>query len=157
LELPRFRHAVAVVSIFMTSLFGRNLDDDRPHLGPGLVWLPAERHARVVSLAKLLVPYRADDTVEQGIVVTREVFVATVNLARTRGVTPVIVVPHFGPEDEADEALRRRVLDGAGLPYVRVEVDAAWRLPWDRHPNARAARAIAVAVADRLRERSHLP
>jgi hypothetical protein len=40
-ELPRFRRPVAVVSLFMIALFGRNLDDDRPHLGPGLVWLPA--------------------------------------------------------------------------------------------------------------------
>ena len=35
-ELPRFRHPVAVVSLFMTGLFGRNLDHDRPHLDPGL-------------------------------------------------------------------------------------------------------------------------
>ena len=31
-ELPRFARTVAVVSIFMSELFGRNLDDDRPHL-----------------------------------------------------------------------------------------------------------------------------
>ena len=42
-ELPRFRRPLAVVSLFMTALFGRNLDDDRPHLGPGLVWLRAEQ------------------------------------------------------------------------------------------------------------------
>jgi len=36
-ELPNFRRPVAVVSLFMTALFGRNLDQDRPHLGPGLV------------------------------------------------------------------------------------------------------------------------
>src|SRR5258705_2446916 len=32
----------------MTALFGRNLDDDRPHLGPGLVWRPAQPHWRLV-------------------------------------------------------------------------------------------------------------
>jgi len=31
-----------------------------------------------------------------------------------------------------------------------VETDAAWRLAWDRHPNAQADRAIAAAVAARL-------
>src|SRR5207244_12599259 len=81
-ELPRFRRPVAVVSLFMTALLGRNLDDDRPHLGPGLVWLPAQQHARLLSLAGLLVPYRRDTTVEVGITVTREVLRATVNLAR---------------------------------------------------------------------------
>ena len=41
----------------MTALFGRNLDDDRPHLGAGLVWLPAAQHGRLASLATMLVPY----------------------------------------------------------------------------------------------------
>src|SRR6266496_112381 len=45
-ELPHFRRPVAVVSLFMTDLFGRNLDQDRPHLGPGLVWLPAKHPSR---------------------------------------------------------------------------------------------------------------
>jgi hypothetical protein len=70
-ELPRFRRPVAVVSLFMTALFGRNLDDDRPHLGPGLVWQPAEHHDRLTSLGKLLVPYRRDETVARGVAVTR--------------------------------------------------------------------------------------
>ena len=65
-ELPRFQHPLAVVSLFMTALFGRNLDDDRPHLGPGLTGLPAEPRA-AASLAKLLVPYRRDETVERGV------------------------------------------------------------------------------------------
>src|SRR5437899_1538605 len=72
-ELPRFTEPVAVVSIFMTELFGRNLDDDRPHLGPGLVWRPAEQASRLASLAGLLVPFRRDETVEEGIRMTRDV------------------------------------------------------------------------------------
>jgi hypothetical protein len=153
MELPRFRRPMAVVSLFMTALFGRNLDDDRPHLGPGLVWLPAEQHGRLASIAKLLVPFRTDETVARGVTVTREVLRATVDLARARGATPLIVVPQFGPEEPAEQALRRRILDGTGLPYVQVEIEAAWRLPWDRHPNAHAAHAIAAEVAARLRTR----
>jgi hypothetical protein len=152
-ELPRFRRPVAVVSLFMTALFGRNLDDDRPHLGPGLVWVPAAQHWRLASIAKLLVPYRSDEAIERGVTVTREVLRATVELTRARGATPLIVVPQFGPEEQAERALRRRILDETGLSYVWVEIDAAWRLPWDRHPNPRAAHAIAAAVADRLRGR----
>jgi hypothetical protein len=152
-ELPRFRRPVAVVSLFMTALFGRNLDDDRPHLAPGLVWLPAETHGRIVSLAGLLVPYRTGHTVERGVTLTREVLRATVNRARARGATPLIVVPQFGVETEAERTLRRRILDETHVPYVWVQIDDAWRLPWDRHPNARAAHVIASAVADRLRER----
>jgi hypothetical protein len=153
-ELPRFRRPVAVVSLFMTALFGRNLDDDRPHLAPGLVWLPAQPHSRLASIAKLLVPYRSLETVERGVTVTRAVFRASVELTRTRGATSLIVVPQFGAEAEAEQALRRRILDESGVPYVLVGIDAAWRLPWDRHPNPRAARAIAEAVAARLRTNS---
>jgi len=152
-ELPRFHQPVAVVSLFMTALFGRNLDQDRPHLGPGLIWLPAEQRPRLSSLAKLIVPYREDATVDRGVTVTREVFRATSELARSRGAIPLLVVLQFGREEWAEQALRRRILDTASIPYVLVEIDSAWRLPWDRHPNARAAHAIAAAIAGELRRR----
>jgi hypothetical protein len=152
-ELPRFRRPVAVISLFMTALFGRNLDQDRPHLGPGLVRLPAKQQSRLASLAGLLVPFRRDETVERGITMTRDVLRATVELAKARGATPLTVVPHFGPEQPADERIRRRILDDAGVPYVLVEIDSSWHLPWDRHPDARAARLMAAAIAERLSKR----
>jgi hypothetical protein len=151
-ELPRFRNPAAVVTLFMTALFGRNLDRDRPHLGAGLLWLPAEGSSRLAALAHLLVPYRAGATVERGINVTREVLHATVALARARGARPVILVPLFGGEDPAERDLRRRILDDT-LPSLPVTVTGDWRLPWDRHPNAAADRAIATAVAAALESR----
>ena len=150
-ELPHFRRPVAIVSLFMTALFGRNLDQDRPHLGPGLVWLPAEQRPRLASLAKLIVPYRADTTVDRGVAVTREVLRATSELARVNGATPLLVVLQFGHEEQPEQVLRRRILDDARIPYVLVEIDSSWRLPWDRHPNARAAREIATAISSELR------
>ena len=149
-ELPRFRRPIAVVSLFMSALFGRNLDDNRPRLGPGLTWLPTEQHGKLASLATLIVPYRKTDTVERGIGMTRQVLGATVNLARARGATPLIVVPQFGVESEAERAIRRRILDETGLPYVLVELDEDWRLSGALHPNSRAAHVIATAVAARL-------
>ncbi len=151
MELPHFHRPTAVVSLFMTALFGRNLDDDRPHLGPGLVWLPAQQRSRLALLASLLVPYRSDDTVERGVTMTREVLRATTDLARARGAMPLVVVPQFGVEDQTEQRLRRRIFDDSGVPYVLVEIDAGWHLAWDRHPNARAAHAIAAAIAARLR------
>jgi hypothetical protein len=149
-ELPRFEQPVAVVALFMTALFGRNLDDDRPHLGPGLVWMPAQPASRLASLAALLVPYRTDATVEGGVATTREVLHAIVDRARARGARPLVVVPQFGIEDRSERALRLRILDDS-VPSLLVPIDADWRLPWDRHPNARAAGVIARAIADRLR------
>jgi hypothetical protein len=153
-ELPRFRRPVAVVALFMTALFGRNLDDDRPHLGPGLEWLPAEEHARIVSLAGLVVPFRRVVTVETGIAVTRAALRGLVDLARARNATPLIVVPQLGYEGPPARALRRRILDETGLPYVFVELDPTWHVPWDRHPDARAASKIATAIAVRLKSAS---
>ena len=150
-ELPRFRRPVAVVALFTPLLFDRNLDDDRPHLGAGLVWHPAEPRWRLAALFRRVVHYRSDETIERGITVTREVLRATVELARARGAVPLIVVPQIGPEGPSEHELRRRILDDSGLPYVRVELDSAWRVPDDGHPDARAAHAIAVAIAARLR------
>jgi hypothetical protein len=151
-ELPRFRQPVALVSIFMTELFGRNLDDDRPHLAPGLAWQPAKRTARLKTLARILVPFRPANTVERGIGVTREVLHATVTLAAGLHVPTLVVVPQFGPEDDAQRALRERVLT-ADIPNIIVPLDPDWRLSWDRHPNARASRVIATAIAARLAHR----
>jgi hypothetical protein len=152
-ELPHFRQPVAIVTLFMLSLFGRNLDEDRPHLGPGLVWLPGSPgRSRLTSIAKLVVPYRSDETIERGVLVTREVLQAIASLARTRGATPLILVPQFGAEVPTERMLRQRVLDEGGFNYIWAEIDAAWRLPWDRHPNSRAAQALAAAVTARLRE-----
>lgn len=150
-ELPRFRRPVAVIALFMTALFGRNLDEDRPHLGPGLEWRPAVPSSRLMALARLIVPFRRTATVDRGVRTTRETLAAIASLARARGAAPLIIVPHFGREDEPDVAIRRRVFDGADLPMLTIDIEESWRLPWDRHPNARAAHAIAAAIAGRLR------
>ncbi len=152
-ELPRFRAPVAVVTLFMPSIFDRNLLGNRPRLAPGLVWEPPEKQWRLLALLCWLVPYRSSATVEEGILRTRESLRALVALARARGAEPLIVVPQRGPESATDEMLRRRILEVTGLPYVRVQLDPSWHLPGDPHPDARGAQAIATAVAARLRGR----
>jgi len=149
-ELPRFTRPVAVVSLFMTGLFGRNLDRDRPSLGPGLVWRPPRPRGRLLSLSQILVPYRSSGAIETGVGLTREVLGATAALAAAHGAIPLIVVPQFGHDDDRDQMLRRRIFDGAGLPAVFVEIDPSWRIAWDRHPDASAARKVADAIATAL-------
>ncbi|MFL6246880.1 MAG: hypothetical protein ACJ74H_12695, partial [Thermoanaerobaculia bacterium] len=153
-ELPRFRHPVAAVTLFMPALFDRNLDDDRPHLDGQLRWHPPERRWRLLALARRVVRYRRTETIEDGIAATRAVLQAGVQLARERGAVPLIVVPQFGAESQWERELRRRILDEPGLPYVSVPLDPAWRVwPGGRgHPDERAAHAIAVAIARRLRD-----
>jgi hypothetical protein len=150
-DLPRFQKPVAVVTLFMPSLFDRNLLKNRPSLGPGLAWQPPQQQWRLAALLHWLVPYRGTATIEEGIVRTRDSLGAVVRLACARGAQPLIVVPQFGEASPQEETLRRRILDEAGLPYVKVRLGPAWHLPGDAHPDARGARAIAAAVIARLK------
>ena len=151
-ELPRFHKPAAMVTLFMPSLFDRNLLDNRPRRGVGM---PApQQHWRLAALLHWLVPYRSTAAIDEGIMRTQGSLGALVRLACARGAQPLIVVPQFGEASAQEEGLQHRVLDEAGLPYIRVKLDPAWRLPGDSHPDARGARVIAAAVAARLNDKT---
>jgi hypothetical protein len=146
-EWPSFQRPVAVVALFMPSLLRRTLDVDRPHLDAGLAWRPPVKSLRLAEVARRAIPYRTDRDVNRGVATTRAALADTVALARRRGATPLILVPQLRPETPVEAELRRRVLDQAGLPYVIVRLDPGWLIPHNRHPDARASRAMAQAVA----------
>jgi hypothetical protein len=150
-ELPRFRQPVAVVSLFIPSLFVRNLEDDRPHLDPETGWKPAVRRLWLSSILRFFVPYHSEADIERGIGATRTVLAATAVLARQHGAIPLVVDPQFGPEGPVERMLRRRILDEPGIAYIRVALDPSWHLKGDLHPDPRAAHAIAMAIAARLK------
>ena len=150
-ELPKFRQPVAIVSLFMPALFDRNIDRARPHVDPELVWEPPYRGFRLELLAHLLpVPYRSEATIERGIQTTRAVLRATAMLAQARGAMALTIVPQFSDEDTTERALRQRILDEGELTYMLIELDPNWRVPGDKHPDARGARFIAEAIAAKL-------
>jgi hypothetical protein len=150
-DLPKFRQPVAIVSLFMPALFDRNIDRARPQVDPQLVWEPPDRGSRLELLARLLrVPYHSEATIERGIQTTRAVLRATAMLAQARGATALTIVPQFGDEDTTEGALRQRILDEGGLRYMLMELDPNWRVPGDKHPDARGARFIAEAIAAKL-------
>jgi hypothetical protein len=150
-ELSRFRQPVAVVSLFIPSLFVRNLGDDRPHLDSALGWKPAIHRLWLSALLRFFVPYHSDTEIERGIQTTRAVLAATTAMAHKRGAISLVVDPQYGPEGPVERMLRQRILDGAGIPYVQVMLDPTWHLKGDLHPDKRAAHAIALAIAARLR------
>lgn len=157
-ELPRFAHPVAVVIPFVPVLLDRNLDRDRPHLDKFLRWHPAESPPlRLVELARRPLRYRSAQSISDGVTMTQAALRKAMALARSRGAEPLILVPQYKPEIPRETAVRRMVLDAGHIPYLLVWLPADWRVRGDRHPDARAARAMAAAIAKVLKEKKALP
>jgi hypothetical protein len=145
--LPAFRQPKAVVILFIPSLIHRVLDTDRPHLDRGLVLEPPEEGLRLRQTLRRATPLHRRETIARGVEITAETLRASVDLARARGAAPLILVPQMTPDTAEEAALRRRVLDDQGLPYIHVIVDPAFHLPNNRHPDPRGAAVIARAVS----------
>jgi hypothetical protein len=150
-ELPRFKRPVAVVILFSPMLFRRNTEDFRPHLGSDLVLRPAVHRSKLMDMARWAIPYRSDEETDRAVSTTRAILSSTVRLAKSRGAVPIILVPQFEPENPAERLIRSRVLGNIDLPVLFVPLDRRWRIPGDWHPNAHAARVMALAISDRLR------
>jgi hypothetical protein len=154
-EIGRFERPAAIVIPFVPRLFDRNLDRDRPHLDSRLRWRPARPpRLRLVELARRVVRYRGAATIDEGVAMTRAALRATLAVGGARRVPVIILVPQLLPESAREAELRRRVLDDGGLPYLLVPLAPGWRVPGDRHPDARGARAMAEAIAARLKARA---
>jgi hypothetical protein len=95
--------------------------------------------------------YHRAAAIDDAVAMTRAALAETVRQARARDAAALILVPVFAPEQAGERVIRQRVLDDAGLPYVRVLLDPRWRLAGDGHPDARANRAMAAAVLAALR------
>ncbi len=153
-ELSRFARPLAVVIPFVPVLLDRNLDRDRPHLDSALNWHPGERPPlRIVEIARRALRYRSTSSIRDGVATTQAALRQMMALARSRGAEPVIFVPQHKPEIPRETAVRRMVLDAGHIPYLLVWLPNDWRVPGDRHPDARADRAIAGAIAGVLKGR----
>ncbi len=153
-ELPGFSRPVAVVIPFVPVLLDRNLDRDRPHLDARLNWHPGDPPPlRIVELARRALRYRSDDSIREGVAMTQAALRQAMALARARGAESLIVVPQYKPEVPRETAVRRMVLDAAHIPYLLVWLPSGWRVPGDRHPDARGAHALAAAIAQVLEGR----
>jgi hypothetical protein len=150
-DLPKFRRPAAVVSIFIPSLIGRILDEDRPHLGPDLRLRPEVDRWRLATLARRLVPYRSPREIDRAVETDRAIYRATLAMAKARGVPAIILSPQFLPEPPAVQLYRRRVLDEGHIPYVLVPIRPTWIIPGNKHPDALGDRAMAQAIVARLR------
>ena len=95
--------------------------------------------------------YRSARSISDGVAMTQAALRETIALAQARGAEPLIVVPQHRPEVPRETAVRRMVLDAGHIPYLLVWLPSDWRVPGDRHPDARGAHAMAAAVAKELK------
>jgi hypothetical protein len=103
-----------------------------------------------VQILHRFAPYVSAREVAEGLATTREQLTAIVDMARSAGAAPLVLVPQLGPETPEERGLRRAILDAAQVSYLQVQLDPSWRVPSDAHPDARAAGLMAEAVADYL-------
>jgi len=100
-ELPRYREPVAVVTLFMPSLFDRISSTIARTWQRD--WSAAGRPAlALAALLRWLIPYRSSAAVEQGITRTRDSLRALVDLARARALSRYRC-PAIRPESATEE------------------------------------------------------
>ncbi len=162
--LPRIRHPVALVTVFVVNELGRSLRDDRPRLaldGAGRLTLlpPATGFLARTQLSQLFndrVPYAGSAALARSMALARTVLVMTARAARDRGARPLFVIVSPGPARALDAhpeaAVIRELFVDTGLPYLLIDLDAADRLDVDGHPNPAAASRIAAEIEAALRK-----
>jgi hypothetical protein len=155
--LDTFRHPVALVTLVMADYLERSTSPGRPHLvlarDGSLVlsrpWAPWDESALRDLLARVTEYARSDE-----IAVVRAILRATVARARERGALPLFVMTNWGPPCLPDASgappVEHVLFDDLGAAHIRVDLDPTWRLHDDPHPDARASRKLADAIAQEL-------
>ena len=158
--LPRIPHLAAVVTVLLPGQLVRNVDPHRRRLGlrsdgtlEVLLAAPPSRlpDLELFVLFRTLVPYHDDESIR----VTRAIFKSTAELARARGAVPLFVATHCEAPCLATDGdmpvILRDIFEPDHLSYVNVDLDPAWHVPTDIHPDVRGHRKIADAVEAALR------
>jgi hypothetical protein len=160
--LPRYRQPVAVVTMFLPGMLGRNFQGWRPHLELGADRKPLVVPPRVPAIESKLVdlvteklPFWSEGAIERSLQLTRALLADTAARARARGATPLFVVFLWAEPpplaERADSELLHELLDAQGLSYVVVESDPRNKVPGDGHPDAQAHAQLADAIVAALR------
>jgi len=139
----------------------RNIRDDRPRLvvrDGALVTEPASSSPfRLRQIFVDEIPYLSEAQLQRSLKLTRTILHATAAAARVRGALPLFVVPSIGlprPREKHPEAfIVNALLDD--LPHVVVDIDPAYLIPWDGHPDRAGAGQIADAIATALAPHVH--
>jgi hypothetical protein len=157
--LETFARPVALVTIVLADELERSAVGNRKHLalsrdGSLLLQDPAPSLWQTSPLRDLLhraAHYEDGDAID----VARTILRSTAARARAHGALPLFVMTNFGPpclpDASGDPALEHVLFDDLAAPHLRVDLDPAWRLTDDPHPDARASRKLADAIEQALR------
>lgn len=161
-ELPRYARPVAVVTLFLPALLDRTMRDYRPHLvldreGALALLPPAHGFFAELRLRKFLrnvIPYHSAAQNRAMLELVGALFAETAQKARQRGATPLFLIPSLGPPRplaaHPEAWIIRSLFEARKLPYLLVDLDPTWTLPGDGHPDPRATRKLATAIASAL-------
>jgi hypothetical protein len=156
---------LAVVTFVVPLQIQRNVDRRRERLALGpdgslVVTPPAApsllRDTQLYQLFDRVLPHD-----HSAFDLTRAILRATAKGARARGAFPLFVNTNWlGPcfhDETGESSLAHRHFEGLDLPYVSVDLDPAWEVPQDLHPDVRGSRALATAIVEALRKAAILP
>jgi hypothetical protein len=158
-QLQRFVHPVAVVTLILATQIVRNIEENRGHTFPAddgsMVHVPEVplflRNSPLRRLWKMAVGVRSTSA----IAIAGASLRATAREARARGAVPLFVFTNWGPpclpDDRGTPPIERILFEGIDGPHIHVDLDPAL---WDKtidHPDPRAHRVLASAIADALR------
>ena len=162
--LPELEHPIAVVTFVVPVQIERNVSFRREHLvvledGSLAVAAPAPALLRDMQLVRLLGGLLPHD--DSAVRIARAIYAATAREVRARGAYPLFVATNYREaclhDESGESSLSARLFRGLDVPHVSVDLDTAWDVPEDGHPDVRGSRALAAAIVDALREARVLP
>lgn len=155
--LRRLERPVALVTVVLPVQLHRTLDDARPHLelreGALVLAPPVRPRLRLRELIADELPLMPSWRIARSERLVRAILVATAKAARDRGARPLFVVPSYGPTRALDAHPEAEIVHALldGLPFVVVDLDPSFIMPWDGHPDPRGAKQLADAILQALR------
>jgi hypothetical protein len=149
-------HPLAVVTLVVPLQIARNVDPRRERLallddGSLVTVPPSTGGLRLFELLDRVSPHG-----REALDVARAIVTATAKDARDRGAFPLFVATNFREpclhDESGESSLAHRLFEGLGVTHVSVDLDRAWEVEGDGHPDVRGSRALASAVAAALRD-----
>ncbi len=149
-------HPLAVVTLVVPLQIARNVDPRRERLallddGSLATVPPSTRGLRILELLDRVLPHG-----REALDVARAIVTATAKDARDRGAFPLFVATNFREpclhDESGESSLAHRLFEGLDVTHVSVDLDPAWEVQGDGHPDVRGSRALASAIAAVLRD-----